>query len=74
MDPVTILNLALAALQGLLQLISTIKSQSGLSDDAILAQAQTLTGANTAAYNALVAALSVPLPATPPAAPPAASA
>ena len=46
MDPITILNLSLAALNGVLKLISTIKSQSGLTDDQILVAAQTQLGAN----------------------------
>lgn len=57
MDPATAINLALVALQAVLNLIGEIKSQSGATDDQILAQAQTITAGNDAAYAALVAAL-----------------
>ena len=55
MDPITILNLSLAALNGVLKLISTIKSQSGLTDDQILVAAQTQLGANADQLKQLLA-------------------
>jgi len=57
MDPNAIVNLALIALNGVLSLINSIKGQSGLTDDAILAQAQQVTAGNDAAYQQLVAGL-----------------
>ena len=65
MDPVTIMNLALASLQAVLQLIAQIKGQSGLTDDAILAQAQAITAGNDQAYAALKAALAPAAPVNP---------
>jgi hypothetical protein len=61
MDPVSLVNLALVALNGVLELIASIKSQGGLTDDQILEAAQQVTAGNDAAYNALVAALK-PIP------------
>ncbi len=58
MDPATLINLALLALQGILNLIATIKGQSGMTDDEILAAAKTITAANDNLYNTLKAALS----------------
>ena len=60
MDPVTLVNVALMALQQILALIAQIKSQGGLTDDQILAQAQALTAGNDVAYQQLVAALKAP--------------
>lgn len=57
MDPTAAVNLALTGLQAILGLIAELKSQHGLTDDAILAQAQQLTAGNDAAYAALVKAL-----------------
>ena len=57
MDPTAIVNLALLALQAVLNMISEIKGQSGLSDDQIMAQAQALAGANDTLYQTLMAAL-----------------
>lgn len=57
MNPQAIVNLALGALQAVLNLITEIKGQSGLTDDEILAQAQQMTGANDALYQTLKAAL-----------------
>lgn len=70
MDPTTAVNLALTLLQAVLNLIAEIKSQSGATDDAILAQAQQLTAGNDAAYAALIAALAGKgiVPSPPPAA------
>lgn len=60
MDPTTLVNLALLALQQILALIAQIKSQGGLTDDQILAQAQQITTGNDQAYAVLVAALKPP--------------
>lgn len=57
MDPNAYVNLALIALNATLQLIAALKSQHGLTDDQILAQAQTVTQGNDAAYAALKNAL-----------------
>ena len=65
------MNLALVVLNQVLGLVATIRGQSGLTDDAILAEAQKVTAGNDDAYNALVAALNVTPSPSP--APPAAS-
>jgi hypothetical protein len=57
MNPTVAVNLALTALQAVLQLIAEIKGQTGMTDDEILAQAQTVAQGNDAAYAALKAAL-----------------
>lgn len=57
MDPVTLTNLALIALNGVLRLIAELKSQGGLSDDQILDQAKQITAGNDQTYAALVAVL-----------------
>ncbi len=57
MDPNAIVNLALIALNGILQLIASIKGQGGLTDDQIATQVQTVTQGNDAAYAAIMAAL-----------------
>lgn len=51
------INLALVALQAVLQLVAQIKSQSGMTDDQILASAQSVAQGNDSAYTALKAAL-----------------
>ena len=60
MDPATIVTLALEALQAVLNMIGSIKAQSGLTDDQILASAQQVAAGNDQAYAALVAALKPP--------------
>lgn len=57
MDPQAALNLSLIALQAVLQLISAIRSQGGLTDDQILEQAQSVSGANDTLYATLQASL-----------------
>jgi hypothetical protein len=57
MDPTLIVNLGLTLLSQVLAFITSIKGQSGLTDDQILAQAQTVTAGNDAAYTQLKAAL-----------------
>jgi hypothetical protein len=63
MNPTNAINLALAALQAVLGIIAEIKGQSGVTDAQILAQAQTLTAGNDAAYAQLKAALTGTTPA-----------
>jgi hypothetical protein len=60
MNPADIMNLALTGLNAILQLVSSIKAQHGLTDDEILAQAKAITAGNDDAYNAIVAALQPP--------------
>ena len=62
MDPNAIVNLALIALNGILQLIASVKGQSGITDDQIAAQVQSVTQGNDAAYAAIMAALNPPKP------------
>ena len=62
MDPVTIINLAMVALNGILQLVAEIRGQGSLTDDQILAQAQQVAAGNDAAYQAIVAALKITPP------------
>lgn len=57
MDPNALVQLALLALNAILNVIGNIKAQSGMADDAILAQAQALVGANENLYAALEASL-----------------
>lgn len=57
MDPTVLINLGLGLLNQVLGFIAEIKSQSGATDDAILAQAQKITAGNDAAYAQLVAVL-----------------
>jgi hypothetical protein len=64
MNPITIINEALAALNGILNIIATLKSQGGLTDDQILAAAATQQGANADQIKTLLANLPA---ATPPA-------
>ncbi len=60
MDPTAMVNLALVALNGILQLIGNIKGQGGLTDDQIAAQVATVTAGNDTAYTAMMAALNPP--------------
>lgn len=60
MDPNAIVNLALIALNGILQLIGSIRGQGGVTDDALAAQVQTITQGNDAAYASIMAALNPP--------------
>lgn len=62
MDPVAIGNLALLALQAVLNVIAELRSQGGLTDDQILAQAKTIAQGNDALYASLVATLTPPVP------------
>lgn len=57
MDPNTIAQLALIALNAALQLIANVKAQTGMTDDQILAHAQQVSQGNDAAYAAMKAAL-----------------
>jgi hypothetical protein len=57
MDPITIANEALAALDGILNIINAIRGQSGASDDAILAAADAQTLQNADQIKALLASL-----------------
>jgi len=57
MDPNLLVQLALAALNAVLNVISQIKSQGGLTDDQIAANVQTVTQGNDAAYNSIMAAI-----------------
>lgn len=59
MDPNKAIQLGLLALNATLQLIGEIKAQSGMTDDQILAHAQTVTAGNDADYAALIKALGV---------------
>lgn len=65
MNATVLVNIALGLLNQVLGFIAELKSQSGLSDDAILAEAQKITAGNDAAYAALVKALTTPAPAVP---------
>jgi hypothetical protein len=68
MDPVTIANEALIALDGLLNIINAIRGQGGMTDDAIVAAADAQTLDNANQIKVLLASLP---PITPPAAAPA---
>ena len=57
MDPITTINEALAALDALLNIINAIRGQAGLSDDAILAAAQSQQLANSARIQSLLSSL-----------------
>lgn len=57
MDPITILNAAVAGVDGLLSIINAIRGQNGVSDDQILAAAQAETVTNQAQIQALLASL-----------------
>lgn len=56
------ITLGLALLNALLGWIAQLRSQSGLTDDALAAQVQTVTQGNDAAYAAIMAALNPPKP------------
>ena len=64
MNPAAIVNLALLALQAVLNVVAEIKGQAGLTDDQIMAAAKTAAQGNDAMYQQLIAALGI----TPPAA------
>lgn len=68
-----IISLALSGLNSILTLVGEIKSQGGLTDDQILAHAESVTEKNSQLYLTLLAALAnAPAPpAAPPANPPA---
>ena len=57
MDPLSILNAAIAGIDAILNIVNSIRGQSGVSDDAILAVAQAETVTNQAQIAALLAAL-----------------
>lgn len=57
MDPITILNAAVAGVDGLLSIINAIRGQNGVSDDQILAAAQAETVTNQAQIATLLVAL-----------------
>lgn len=68
MDPVATINAALIALDALLNIINGLRGQGGLTDDQILAAAETQTGANTDQIKQLLASLPpvvVPVPDAP---------
>jgi hypothetical protein len=57
------MNLALLALNQVLQLIASIKGQAGLTDEQIATQVQVVTKGNADAYTAMMQALgSLPKP------------
>ena len=60
MNPITIVNLALVALQDVLNVIAEIKGQAGLTDAQIAAAALTAAQGNDALYQKLMAALALP--------------
>jgi hypothetical protein len=64
MDPVTVLNEALAAFDALLTIINAIRGQGGMTDDQIMAAADAQTLSNTTQIKAILAGLP---PTTPPA-------
>ena len=57
MDPISILNAAVAGIDAILNIVNTIRGQGGVSDDAILAAAQAETVTNSAQIQALLASL-----------------
>lgn len=57
MNPATIVNLALTAIQAILGLIAEIKGASGLTDDQKATATQQLLAANDALYGTLKSAL-----------------
>lgn len=57
MGATAIVNIALGILNTILGFIAQIKAQGGLTDDQILAEAQTVTASNDAAYATLKQAL-----------------
>ena len=62
MDATAIVNLAMLALQAVLNVIAEIRGQAGLTDDQIMAAAQTAAKGNDALYQQLIAALGIPPP------------
>lgn len=63
MDTATIMALSLQGLNAILSLIGSIRSQSGMTDEQILAAAQTTVGANDTLYATLKAHLAAnPVP------------
>lgn len=66
MDPNLLIQLALGALNAILGVIAQIRSQGGVSDDAIALQVQTITKANDDLYASMMGALQI-TPPTPPA-------
>jgi hypothetical protein len=68
LNPQAIINLALIGLNAALGLIAQVRGQAGVTDDAILASAQSMVGANDQLYDTILAALKQPPP-TPPAPP-----
>ena len=68
MDPNVTITLALTALNAILQVVSEVRSQGGLTDDQITDQVQQITAGNDAAYQQILKALAVvPGPPQPPA-------
>jgi hypothetical protein len=65
MDPQAIINLALIGLNAALGLIVQVRGQAGVTDDAILASAQSMVGANDQLYDTILAALKQPPPVPP---------
>ena len=57
MNQVIIVNEALAALDGLLNIINAIRGQGGMTDDAIMAAAQAQQLANSAQIQQLISSL-----------------
>jgi hypothetical protein len=70
-DPITAVAEALAALNAVLNVINALRGQGGLTDDQILAQAQTTVNANDQFYQTVVTALKPAPPPAPPAVAPA---
>ena len=65
MNTEALINAALAALNAVLGVIGEIRGQSGVTDAAILAAAQTTVSANDTFYATLVASLQAPVPGAP---------
>lgn len=65
MDPNAIIQLALAGLNAIVQLVAEVKSQHGMTDDQIAAHVQQISGDNDVMYQQMIAALG--LKPTPPA-------
>lgn len=57
MDPVAAVNAAIIALDAILNIINSIRGQGGMTDDAILAAAQSQTVTNTTQIAQLLASL-----------------
>lgn len=60
LDPNTIVQLALAALNNVLAVIAEVRSQGGMTDDQIADHVKTITAGNDAAYTQIMAALKPP--------------